>query len=83
MEAGTLPKKSMQFYIKRKDVYFSDQGTDYLEIYRFPYVSKILSPKMAPQIVLFLVSFKARKKIFSLSCRGHPSVFYEYKTASV
>ena len=29
-------------------MYFSDQGTDYLELHWCPYVSKILSPKMAP-----------------------------------
>ena len=29
-------------------MYFSAQGTDYLEIQWCPYVSKILSPKMAP-----------------------------------
>ena len=27
-------------------MYFSDQGTDYLEIHWFPYVSKNLSPKI-------------------------------------
>ena len=29
---------------------FSDQGTDYLKLHLFSYVSTILSPKMAPQI---------------------------------
>ena len=46
-EAGT--KKVCRFISKEK-MYFSDQGTDYLEIHLFPYISKILSPKMAPKI---------------------------------
>ena len=30
-------------------MFLSDQGTDYLEIHWFPYISQILSPKIAPK----------------------------------
>ena len=43
-EAGT--KKIMQFYIKRKYVFFRSRN----RLRWFPYVSKILSLKMVPQI---------------------------------
>ena len=46
-EAGT---KKVCSFISKEKMYFSDRGTDYLELHLFPYVSKILSPKMAPNI---------------------------------
>ena len=45
-EAGR--KKVCSFILKEK-MYLSDQGTDYLEIHWFPYISQILSPKIAAQ----------------------------------
>ena len=36
-------------------MFLSDQGTDYLEIHWFPYISQILSPKIAPKVGAFLL----------------------------
>ena len=49
-EAGR--KKVCSFTSKEK-MFLSVQGTNYLEIHWFPYVSQILSPKMVTEVHIF------------------------------
>ena len=49
-EAGR--KKVCSFTSKEK-MFLSDQGTNYLEIHWFPYISQISSPKIAPKLAKF------------------------------
>ena len=51
-------QKKIRSFIFKEKMYFSDQGTDYLEIHQFQYV---LSPKMAPQIGQIFKMLKMQK----------------------
>ena len=46
-EAG---RKRVYSFLSKEKMFLSDQGTDYLEIHWFPYISQILSPKIAPKV---------------------------------
>ena len=46
-------QKKVYSFILKENMYFSDQGTDYLEIHWFPYIQEILSPKMAQKVGQF------------------------------
>ena len=71
-EAGA---KKVCSFISKENMYFSDQGTDYLEINWFSYVSKIISPKIG-QIFKMLKMYAM--KIGQLWVRSWDLKFVKY-----